>query len=147
MKILIADDSATLRRLMAARLEADGYEVIEAADGEEALNLTRSNHPDLLVLDKVMPKLDGFEVVRALRGSPQTKMVPIVMLTGWTSAEDMFGGYGPGPDAGPEPGAGSGPDVDEYMPKPFSPRELSACVRRTLERTGGVPRQAPSGQA
>src|SRR6266568_2466906 len=113
MKILIAEDSATIRRLVAARL---------AADGEEALDLARSNRPDLLILDKVMPKLDGFEVVRALREDPATRKVPIVMLTAQTSAEDVLGGLGLG--------------VEEYMPKPFSPRELSARVRRTLDRAG-----------
>ena len=122
MKILIAEDSATIRRLVAARLAADGYDVVEAADGEEALDLARSNHPDLLILDKVMPKLDGFEVVRALREDPATRKVPIVMLTAQTSEEDVLGGLGLG--------------VEEYMPKPFSPRELSARVRRTLDRAG-----------
>ena len=85
MKIVIAEDSSTIRRLVAARLAADGYQVIEAADGEEALAVVRSEQPDLLVLDKVMPKLDGFEVVRALRADPQTRSVPIVMLTERTS--------------------------------------------------------------
>ena len=120
MKILIAEDSATIRRLVATRLTADGYDVVEAADGEEALDLARSNRPDLLILDKVMPKLDGFEVVRALREDPATSALPIVMLTGQTSEADVLGGLGLG--------------VEEYMPKPFSPRELSARVRRTLDR-------------
>jgi len=120
MKILIAEDSATIRRLVAARLAADGYDVVEAADGEEAVALARTCHPDLLILDKVMPKLDGFEVVRSLREDPATRSVPIVMLTGSTDEEDVLGGLGLG--------------VEEYMPKPFSPRELSARVRRTLNR-------------
>ena len=120
MKILIAEDSSTVRRLVAARLAADGYEVLEAADGAEALALARSDRPDLLILDKVMPKLDGFEVVRALREDPQTRTVPIVMLTERTNEEDVLGGL----DLG----------VDEYIPKPFSPHELSARVRRALVR-------------
>src|SRR5215472_1399219 len=120
MKILIAEDSATIRRLVAARLAADGYDVVEAGDGEEALNLARSSGPDLVILDKVMPKLDGFEVVRALREDPGTQGLPIVMLTGSTDEEDVLDGLGLG--------------VDEYMPKPFSPRELSARVRRALQR-------------
>ncbi len=122
MKVLVAEDSSTVRRLVAARLAADGYEVIEAADGEEALALARQQRPDLLVLDKVMPKLDGFEVVAALRGDPETRALPIVMLTERTDEEDVLGGL----DLG----------VDEYMPKPFSPHELSARVRRALQRTG-----------
>jgi DNA-binding response OmpR family regulator len=121
MKILVAEDSATVRRLVCARLVADGYEVIEAEDGEEALRLALSEHPDLIVLDKVMPKLDGFEIVRALRARPETRLLPIVMLTERTGEDDVLGGL----DLG----------VDEYMPKPFSPRELSMRIRRALERT------------
>jgi DNA-binding response OmpR family regulator len=122
MKILIAEDSSTVRRLVAARLSADGYQVLEAEDGQEALTLARQQHPDLLVLDKVMPKFDGFEVVRSLREDPATQRVPIVMLTERTSEEDVLGGL----DLG----------VEEYMPKPFSPHELSARVRRVLARAG-----------
>jgi len=120
VKIVIAEDSSTVRRLVAARLAADGYEVLEAADGEEALAAVRAEHPDLLVLDKVMPKLDGFEVVRELRADPETRSVPIIMLTERTTEHDVLGGL----DLG----------VEEYMPKPFSPHELSARVRRTLQR-------------
>lgn len=120
MKILIAEDSSTVRRLIAARLAADGYEVVEAADGEEALAAVRLERPDLLVLDKVMPKLDGFEVIRELRADPDTAVVPIIMLTERTTEQDVLGGL----DLG----------VDEYMPKPFSPHELSARIRRTLQR-------------
>jgi DNA-binding response OmpR family regulator len=133
MKILIAEDSSTVRRLVAARLAADGYEVVEAADGEEALLAAQREHPDLLVLDKVMPKLDGFEVVRALRDDPKTRAVPIVMLTERTGEEDVLGGLSLG--------------VEEYMPKPFSPHELSARVRRVLARLGaqgGPPGASPA---
>lgn len=105
---------------MAARLAADGYEVLEAADGDEAIEVALRERPDLLVLDKVMPKLDGFEVVRALREDPRTRAVPIVMLTERTSEEDVLGGLHLG--------------VEEYIPKPFSPHELSARIRRLLAR-------------
>jgi two-component system alkaline phosphatase synthesis response regulator PhoP len=125
VKIMIAEDSSTVRRLVADRLAADGYQVIEAADGEQALALARREQPDLLVLDKVMPKYDGFEVVRALRDSPETRDIPIVMLTERTSEDDVLGGLGLG--------------VEEYMPKPFSPRELSARVQRVLARSGHAP--------
>lgn len=120
MKVLIADDSPTIRRLVAARLAADGYQVIEAEDGEEALTLARAEHPDAYVLDKVMPKLDGFEVVRELREDPRTRAAPIVMLTERSGEEDVLGGL----DLG----------VEEYMPKPFSPHELSARLRRAMAR-------------
>jgi two-component system, OmpR family, phosphate regulon response regulator PhoB len=124
VKILVADDSATVRRLVVARLVADGHEVIEAEDGESALALALSERPALVVLDKVMPKLDGFEVVRRLRERAETRGLPIVMLTERAGEEDVLSGL----DLG----------VDEYMPKPFSPRELSLRVSRVLQRTGGV---------
>jgi len=120
MKILIAEDSATIRRLVAAWLTAEGYDVVEAADGEEAVEFARRDLPDLLVLDKVMPKFDGFEVVRALREDPRTQAMPIVMLTERTSEDDVLGGLSLG--------------VEEYIPKPFSPHELSARIQRALAR-------------
>jgi two-component system, OmpR family, alkaline phosphatase synthesis response regulator PhoP len=125
VKILIAEDSSTVRRLVVGRLAADGYQVIEAADGEEALKAARRERPDLIVLDKVMPKYDGFEVVRELREDPQTHGIPIVMLTERTSEDDVLGGLHLG--------------VEEYMPKPFSPHELSARVQRVLVRAGHAP--------
>jgi len=120
MKILIAEDSSIVRRLVAGRLTADGYDVIEAADGEEALMLAQREHPDLVVLDKIMPKYDGFEVLRALRDDAHTRAIPIVMLTERTNEADVLDGLSLG--------------VEEYMPKPFSPRELSARVQRVLAR-------------
>lgn len=122
MKILVAEDSATVRRLVCARLVADGYDVIEAEDGDQALNLALEEAPDAVVLDKVMPKVDGFEVVRQLRARPETQGLPIVMLTEQSGEDDVLGGLELG--------------VDEYMPKPFSPRELSVRLRRTLEQHG-----------
>ncbi|HWW66999.1 MAG TPA: response regulator [Solirubrobacterales bacterium] len=120
MKILVAEDSPTVRRLVCTRLVTDGYEVIEAHDGERALALALSERPDALVLDKVMPKLDGFEVVRRLRERDDTRSVPIVMLTEHSAEQDVLDGLGLG--------------VDEYMPKPFSPRELSVRLGRILVR-------------
>jgi DNA-binding response OmpR family regulator len=123
VKILVADDSPTVRRVVSARLSADGHDVIEAEDGEQALALAREARPALLVLDKVMPKLDGFEVVRALRSDPETQQLLIVMLTDRRGEEDVLDGL----DLG----------VDEYLPKPFSPRELSMRISHILARAGG----------
>jgi DNA-binding response OmpR family regulator len=125
MKILVAEDSATVRMLVSARLVADGYDVVEAADGERALDLAVSERPAALVLDKVMPKLDGFEVVRRLREREDTRTLPIVMLTERSGEEDVMGGLSLG--------------VDDYMPKPFSPRELSMRLARLLERSSPSP--------
>lgn len=122
VKVLVAEDSSTVRHLLVGRLAADGYQVIEAADGEEALALVREEGPDLLVLDKVMPGYDGFEVVRALREDPLTRAIPVVMLTERASEDDVRSGLRLG--------------VEEYMPKPFNPRELSARVQRVLARAG-----------
>ena len=122
LRALVADDSPTVRRLVAARLAADGHEVIEAEDGEQALALALSESPAVIVLDKVMPKLDGFEVVRRLRERDETKRLPIVMLTDRGGEEDVLAGL----DLG----------VNEYMPKPFSPRELSVRVKRVLASAG-----------
>jgi DNA-binding response OmpR family regulator len=119
VRVLVADDSPTVRRLVAARLAADGHEVIEAEDGEQALSMAQSENPSLLILDKVMPKLDGFEIVRRLREGEEVRHVPIVMLTDRAGEEDVLAGL----DLG----------VNEYMPKPFSPRELSARVQRVLD--------------
>ena len=121
LSVLVADDSPTVRRLVAARLAADGHEVIEAEDGEQALALALSESPAVIVLDKVMPKLDGFEVVRRLREREDTRRLPIVMLTDRGGEEDVLAGL----DLG----------VNEYMPKPFSPRELSVRVKRVLAST------------
>ena len=121
MKILVADDARTVRRLVSTRLTADGYDVVEAEDGEQALALARSEQPDAVVLDKVMPKIDGFEVVRQLRQQEATRDVPIIMLTERSGEDDVLGGLGLG--------------VEEYMPKPFSPRELSARLQRILAKS------------
>jgi DNA-binding response OmpR family regulator len=125
VKILVAEDSRTVRRLVCTRLVADGYEVIEAVDGAEALELALSERPAALVLDKVMPKLDGFEVVRRLRERGDTEDVPIVMLTEHATADDVLDGLSLG--------------VDEYMPKPFNPRELSLRLGGILARSGTGP--------
>jgi two-component system response regulator ResD len=124
MKILVAEDSSTVRRLVATRLGADGFDVVEAEDGEQAVQLATAERPDLIVLDKVMPKLDGFEVIRLLREQEETRSIPIVMLTEQAGEEDVLDGL----DLG----------VEEYMPKPFSPRELSLRVKRVLARGGGA---------
>jgi DNA-binding response OmpR family regulator len=123
VKILVADDSTTVRRLLCARLKADGHEVIEAEDGLQALELARTEHPSLLLLDKVLPKLDGFEIVRRLKEDAQTRGLPIVMLTDQANEREVVAGLELG--------------IDEYMTKPFSLRELSVRVSQLLERGSG----------
>jgi DNA-binding response OmpR family regulator len=118
--ILAADDDPDIRELVAFRLERSGYTVLQAADGEEARALALEHTPDLAVLDVMMPKMDGFEVVRRLRAEEATKRMPIIMLTARAQDSDVEEGF--------ESGA------DDYLRKPFSPQELRARVQAILGR-------------
>lgn len=117
--ILVADDEVTLRMLVRAALSNAGYDVLEAADGDEALGLARGARPDLIVLDLMMPKKSGLDVLRELRADPELAPMPVVMLTARTRAADR--------DAAAEAGA------DRFLAKPFSPRELSEAVAELLD--------------
>jgi DNA-binding response OmpR family regulator len=126
-KILIVDDDHKIVELVQLYLEKDGYEVLAAYDGVEALQVARRRKPDLIVLDVLLPGLDGLDVCRILRAESK---VPIIMLTAKTTEEDRLVGL--------ELGA------DDYVAKPFSPRELLARVRAVLRRAGeSVPDGAP----
>jgi DNA-binding response OmpR family regulator len=116
--ILVVDDEPTLRETLAEALDADGFHVVTAADGREALLRFREHHPDLVVLDLMLPELSGVEVCRILR---RESAVPILMLTAKSSELDKVLGL--------ELGA------DDYVTKPFSLRELTARIRALLRRT------------
>ena len=118
--ILIADDDEDILHLIAFRLERSGYTVVSAKDGAEALQLAREHVPDLAVLDVRMPKLDGYEVTRALRADEATRRMPIILLTAKVQDDDVQRGF----DAG----------ADDYVRKPFSPQELRARVQAILGR-------------
>ena len=115
MKVLVADDSVVVRRLVCARLVADGHDVIEAGDGEAAVDAAVRERPDVIVLDRQMPKMDGFEVCTRLRQTDGLRSVRILMLTDNRGEHTLIESL--------ERGA------DEFMSKPFSPRELSVRVR------------------
>ena len=117
-KILVVDDEASIRQIVETRLKLAGYDVITAADGAEALEQAANHQPDLIVLDIMMPKIDGFEVCRELR---KTMTTPIIMLTAKGDITDRI--------AALELGA------DDYVVKPFSPRELEARIKAVLRRT------------
>ena len=123
MKILIADDEPHIRELVRLYLSREGYELEFAVDGQEALEKALILKPDLIVLDLMMPKLDGFEVTKGIR---QHSDLPILMLT--VRRED------PVKVAGLELGA------DDYLTKPFNPKELVARVKAILRRTDGIQR-------
>jgi len=119
--ILVVDDEPEIIRLVRAYLERAGYRVVVAADGEEALYVQRHENPDLVVLDLLMPKLDGLAFTRKLRAGTDT---PIIMLTARSEEVDRIVGL--------EMGA------DDYVTKPFSPGELVARVRAVLRRAQGA---------
>lgn len=119
-KVLIVDDDAKTVELVKLYLNRDGYRVLTAFDGVEALRLAREAHPDLIVLDLMLPGVDGLEVCRTLRNESD---VPIIMLTARSTDEDKLRGL----DLG----------ADDYVTKPFSPRELAARVRAVLRRLPG----------
>lgn len=117
-RILIVDDEERMVRFIRLNLEHDGFQVLEAFNGTQAINKIRSNLPDLVLLDVMMPDMDGFEVLRIVR---EVSRVPVIMLTAKGEEEDRVRGL--------EMGA------DDYITKPFSPRELVSRVRAVLRRT------------
>jgi DNA-binding response OmpR family regulator len=128
--ILVVDDEPILRETLAEALDADGFQVVTAADGREALARFREHHPDLVVLDLMLPELSGIEVCRIIR---QESGVPILMLTAKSSEVDKVVGL--------ELGA------DDYVTKPFSLRELTARIRALLRRTEQPVAEGPASIA
>jgi len=118
-KILIVDDDKKIVELVTAYLKRDGYHVLAAYDGQQAIDLARHKQPDLIILDLALPQVDGMDVCRVLRAESN---VPIIMLTARTTEDDKLAGL----DLG----------ADDYVTKPFSPRELVARVRTVLRRVG-----------
>jgi PleD family two-component response regulator len=118
-RILIAEDAPNLREVLSIQLGAAGYEIVEAADGREALERARKEQPDLVLLDVMMPHMDGFEVCRRLRASFLTRHIPIIMLTAKSEVDDKLDGLKGG--------------ANDYMTKPWEGRELLARVRNALE--------------
>jgi DNA-binding response OmpR family regulator len=127
-KILVVDDDKKTVDLVRLYLEKDGYQVLAAYDGQRALELARQKQPDLVVLDLMLPAVDGLDVCRTLRVRAESK-VPIIMLTGRTTEEDKLLGL----DLG----------ADDYVTKPFSPRELLARVRAVLRRVAEAEDKGP----
>ncbi len=119
IKILVVDDEPNIREVVGRYLRREGYAVVPAADGEEALRLYRRERPGLVVLDLMLPKVSGIEVCRRIQAEDR---IPLIMLTARGEEEDRILGLGLG--------------ADDYMVKPFSPRELVARVGAVLRRTG-----------
>ena len=117
MKILIADDESSIREVVALYLKKEGFTVLTARDGEEALRIETNERPDLLILDIMLPKLTGLEICQSIERS-----VPVIFLTAKTAEEDKITGFSLG--------------ADDYITKPFSPRELVARTKAVLRRSG-----------
>jgi two-component system alkaline phosphatase synthesis response regulator PhoP/two-component system response regulator VicR len=115
-KILVVDDEKPIVRLVQVNLEHAGYEVVTAYDGKEALEKVEQEKPDLIILDVMMPQMDGFEVMQRLQANPKTRDIPVIMLTAKAQDADVFRGWQSG--------------VTLYLTKPFSPFELISFVRR-----------------
>ena len=113
-KILIVDDEPYILNILDFSLDAEGYTVLQAADGEQALQLVRDERPDLVIMDVMMPRQDGFETCRQLKDDPKTSGIPIVMLTARGSREDRE--------------IGDMVKADGYITKPFSPQKLLDTV-------------------
>jgi diguanylate cyclase (GGDEF)-like protein len=127
--VLVVDDSPEVSRLLELILTRAGYRVLAAADGKEAVEMARTHRPDLLVLDVMMPGMDGLAVTRLLRDDPQLANVSIIMLTARGLAADKLEGLTAG--------------ADDYMAKPFDPGELLARVRGALRRARALQGVSP----
>lgn len=119
LKILVCDDERHIVRLIQVNLEKQGWNVVTAYDGKEGLEKVASEKPDLLVLDVMMPYMDGFEVLKSIRKDPGTEKLPVIMLTAKAQDKDVFEGYHYG--------------ADMYLTKPFNPRELVTFVKRIAQ--------------
>lgn len=121
-KVLIVDDEATIRRILETRLKLSGYQVDIAIDGEDAIEKFNTCHPDVVILDIMLPKIDGFAVCKEIRSYSE---VPVIILSAVTDVQDRIKGL--------EMGA------DDYVTKPFSPNELEARIRAVLRRVTDRP--------
>lgn len=116
--VMVVDDSVTLRQMIAELLEGRGLKVTVASDGVEALEQIKTNRPDLVVLDIVMPRMNGYEVCRRLKSDPKTQSLPVVMCSSKSEEFDRYWGMKQGADA--------------YIAKPFHPQELVGTIKQLL---------------
>lgn len=124
-KILVVDDDTAINELIKINLELSGYEVVSAFDGIQGFTLAKQEMPDLIVLDVMMPDVDGYTVAKRVRENTSTKDIPILMLTAMGQLQDKVKGF----DIG----------VDDYLVKPFEMEELQVRVRALLKRINAIP--------
>ncbi|NEU72695.1 response regulator transcription factor [Hassallia byssoidea VB512170] len=140
LTILVVDDDLGTRLSISDYLELSGYIVITADDGQEALEIVEEYHPDLIVTDIVMPRMNGYELVRQVRQKPAFRLLPVILLTARIKTQERILGYQSG--------------CDLYLPKPFELEELAAAIRNLLERSqimkseyGFSPQENPANSA
>ncbi|MDP1809241.1 MAG: response regulator, partial [Actinomycetota bacterium] len=131
-KILIIDDEPAVVELVEAKLRTSGYETLTATNGRDGIEAAHASNPNLVLLDILMPEIDGFEVCRRLKADKETESIPIMFLSGKLLERDVVKGL--------ELGA------DDYIIKPFSPRELVARIKHILE-SRATPKNMPSAPA
>ncbi|MFN8138999.1 MAG: response regulator [Fimbriimonadales bacterium] len=129
VKVLVCDDERSIVRLIQVNLERQGWQVVTAYDGKEGLEKIKAEKPDVVVLDVMMPYMDGFEVLKTLRRDPEMQTLPVVMLTAKAQDKDVFEGYHYG--------------ADVYLTKPFNPMELVTFVKRIIQGGGSGPDDGP----
>ena len=118
--ILVADDSQAVRDILQMSLETLGYTVVLAEDGERAMERIQAQHPDLIIADVMMPKVNGFQICRRVKSDPSTRLTPVILLTARSGQEDVFWGK----DCG----------ADDYITKPFKTQDLEQTIRRLMRR-------------
>ncbi len=127
-KILVIDDDQAINELIKVNLELSGYRVIQAYDGTTGFALCKQEHPAVVVLDVMMPEIDGFTVAQRIRKNETTKNIPIIMLTALSQLNDKVNGFNIG--------------VDDYLVKPFEMEELQVRIRALLKRSHQIPESA-----
>ena len=123
-RVLVVDDDDVIRQLITVNLELEGFEVIPAVDGQDALDKVKDANPDVVTLDVMMPRLDGWEAAERLRNDPETAHIKVILLSARAQEADIQRGTRIG--------------VDAYLTKPFDPDELIDTVRSLIPRTGTV---------
>lgn len=118
-RVLVADDDGDVRRLLVQNLDLEGYDVTACDNGEDARELARTTAPDVIVLDVMMPKRDGYDVLAALKSSPATRGIPVVLLSAKASDEDVWHGWRAG--------------ADYYVTKPFNLEELLRFIEQAID--------------
>ncbi|ODS62842.1 MULTISPECIES: response regulator [unclassified Arenimonas] len=131
-RMLVIDDSPTIVALLSRMLRQNDYQVLEAADAEQGLEIARAQAPELIFLDIVLPGMDGFAALRQLRKDPYTRDIPVIMISGNEQATEQFYVHRIG--------------ADDFMKKPFSRAEVFARIERLLD-ANRVPRRLPQGGA